>query len=595
MIRPLQRLRSFCECALTSARTTDFAVRCQTRPHHHTAMTTHAPPPSSFSRQAAPFIRLWIACLVIVAVLAPAGRANTFVNTGSLGTVRTAQTSTLLPNGKVLVAAGQNAGNAVASAEPYDPATGVWTATGSLASARYYHTATLLPNGKVLVAGGFNGSRRGRQARNSTIRPPAPGAPPARSPPRAMDTPPRCCQRQGARRRRKQRQRHSLASAELYDPATGAWTATGSLATARQITPPRCCPMARCSSRRARDAFSLTRQRGTLRSGEPAPGAPPAPRHRALSAHRHAAAQRQGARRGRRRTSAISPARSSTIRARRRGVGAPPAAFATARSRHTATLLPNGKVLVAGGFNGTASRQRAALRSGRAAPGAPPARSPPGATITPPRCCPTAGCSSRAADIGAARQRGTLRFGRRRLERHRLLWRPRAHNHTATLLPNGKVLVAGGRLTCDLSRQRGALRSGHRHLERHRLPRHGAPVSHRHAAAQRQGARRGGLNGSASPSPARSFTIRPPAPGAPRARSPPGAVITPPRCCPTARCSSRGDIDGSAVVASAELYDPATGTWSATGALATARAVSHRHAAAQRQGARRGGRTRQPR
>ena len=57
--------------------------------------------------------------------------------------------------------------------------------TGSLHEGRYFHTATLLPNGKVLVAGGSNGGL-------------------------------------GA-----------LASAELYDPAKGTWTATGSLANAR--------------------------------------------------------------------------------------------------------------------------------------------------------------------------------------------------------------------------------------------------------------------------------------------------------------------------------------------------------------------------
>jgi len=53
----------------------------------------------------------------------------------------------------VLVVGGQSTGAVIlASAELYDPATGSWTATGSLATSRYQHTATLLPNGKVLVA-----------------------------------------------------------------------------------------------------------------------------------------------------------------------------------------------------------------------------------------------------------------------------------------------------------------------------------------------------------------------------------------------------------------------------------------------------------
>ena len=103
--------------------------------------------------------------------------------TGSLNTVRYGHSSTLLPNGKVLVAGGANTVY-LASAELYDPATGLWTATGDLHATRCYHTATLLQNGKVLVAGGFNGV--------------------------------------------------SLATAELYDPATGLWTTTGSLSSARQ-------------------------------------------------------------------------------------------------------------------------------------------------------------------------------------------------------------------------------------------------------------------------------------------------------------------------------------------------------------------------
>src|SRR5436190_16718333 len=85
------------------------------------------------------------------------GAPFSFSYTGSLVNERDSHTATLLPNGKVLVAAGYNGGS-LASAELYDPASGIWTATGSLASARYAHTATLLQNGKVLVAGGYDTS-----------------------------------------------------------------------------------------------------------------------------------------------------------------------------------------------------------------------------------------------------------------------------------------------------------------------------------------------------------------------------------------------------------------------------------------------------
>ena len=64
----------------------------------------------------------------------------------------------MLPNGKVLVAGGDDSSGLLASAELYDPASGTWTATGDLSTARRRHTATLLPNGKVLVAGGDDSS-----------------------------------------------------------------------------------------------------------------------------------------------------------------------------------------------------------------------------------------------------------------------------------------------------------------------------------------------------------------------------------------------------------------------------------------------------
>ncbi len=112
------------------------------------------------------------------------GGPITWIATGTMSAGRWGHTATLLPNGKVLVAGGSDAGNPyLATAELYDPSSGMWSATGSMNSARYSPTATLLPNGKVLVAGGRNGS--------------------------------------------------PMASAELYDPTTGSWAFTGSMLRAR--------------------------------------------------------------------------------------------------------------------------------------------------------------------------------------------------------------------------------------------------------------------------------------------------------------------------------------------------------------------------
>ena len=113
------------------------------------------------------------------------------------------------------------------------------------------------------------------------------------------------------------------------------------------------------------------------------------------------------------------------------------------RSCHTATLLPNGKVLVAGGAATVCSFQRELYD-------------------------PATGTWTQTGDLNIARS-----------------------YHTATLLPNGKVLVAGGTSSSYLFK--------------------------------------------------RSCTIRPAGRGRRPALSTPPELFTRRRCCPMARCWSRGD------------------------------------------------------
>ena len=77
-----------------------------------------------------------------------------FIYTDNLNTARDEHSATLLNNGSVLIAGGSGGDNELASAELYNPA-GTFTPTGSLNTARYEHTATVLPDGTVLIAGGY--------------------------------------------------------------------------------------------------------------------------------------------------------------------------------------------------------------------------------------------------------------------------------------------------------------------------------------------------------------------------------------------------------------------------------------------------------
>jgi len=111
--------------------------------------------------------------------------AGAWSATGSMATNRSQHALVVLPDGRVLAAGGAGGPGpslvAVATAEIFDPATGTWTGTSSLGVARQRSPpAVVLPDGRVLVAGGY---AQGGYA--------------------------------------------PLESAEVYDPATGTWTATG--------------------------------------------------------------------------------------------------------------------------------------------------------------------------------------------------------------------------------------------------------------------------------------------------------------------------------------------------------------------------------
>jgi sugar lactone lactonase YvrE/N-acetylneuraminic acid mutarotase len=102
---------------------------------------------------------------------------------GAMAGSRLGHVLALLPDGRVLAAGGYN-GNALSSAEIYDPLANAWSTAASMSAARYYPAPAVLSDGKVLISGGINDS-----AVNVT--------------------------------------------AEIYDPATNAWSSAGTMSVGR--------------------------------------------------------------------------------------------------------------------------------------------------------------------------------------------------------------------------------------------------------------------------------------------------------------------------------------------------------------------------
>lgn len=81
-----------------------------------------------------------------------------FVPAGSTSEARYGHTSTLLPDGRILVVGGHgDDATWLDSAEVWDPETGGFSPAGKLGVGRHAHSATLLADGRVLIAGGYGG------------------------------------------------------------------------------------------------------------------------------------------------------------------------------------------------------------------------------------------------------------------------------------------------------------------------------------------------------------------------------------------------------------------------------------------------------
>src|SRR5208337_4900970 len=157
--------------------------------------------------------------------------AGTWSSTGSMNDARYAHAATLLTNGTVLVSGGGGVGLTLADAEIYDPTTATWTLTGA-PSVRYgYHTSTLLPNGQVLIAGGLG---FGGVLSNADLYTPATGTWAATGPlntARYLHT--MCLLPNGQVLVAGGNNGSSLAGAELYNPASGTWTNASALNSTR--------------------------------------------------------------------------------------------------------------------------------------------------------------------------------------------------------------------------------------------------------------------------------------------------------------------------------------------------------------------------
>jgi hypothetical protein len=293
-------------------------------------------------------------------------RTGTLRPTGFLNTARYAHTATALPDGRVLIAGGMERDRTpVGTAEIYDPATGQFTVIGRLTTNRIGHTATLLRDGRVLLVGGSGGSFYLGALANAEIYDPASGTfkvvakmATARLAHRATLLPDGKVLIIGGLNNDDEK----LTSAELYDPVTQSFTIASAMQT----------PRADHTTTLLKDGRVLVVGGGTTRLRGETPVA---------SAEIYDPAQR-----------AFLPTGEMSV----------------PRYKHAATLLPDGRVIVIGG--------------------------------TGPRLWADRKASSEIYDpaTGQFTLTGSLNLARYKIR------------DAVLLLPNGKILVAGGGARVEL-------------------------------------------------------------------------------------------------------------------------------------------------
>jgi len=304
------------------------------------------------------------AALVIVMNTTAFAASGTWTSTGSLQTPRDGHTATFLSNGNVVVAGGENNNGVVASTEVYSPTTSSWTASGNLNTARSNASALLLANGSVLVAGGCVSNCLGATTATAEIYNSTNGT---WSTTGAMAkartyfamvllSSGKVLVAGGCTKLNANGCGGVTAGAEIYDPSTGKWTATGSMKAARGNLTATLLPNGRVLV-----AGGINAANNPLGSAElynPATGKWTSTGKMITARDEHTAILLSTGKvlvAGGENTAGVTTAKTELYNPAT-GKWAATGNLNTSRLEHTATMLMNGKVLIAGGNNVTANK-----------------------------------------------------------------------------------------------------------------------------------------------------------------------------------------------------------------------------------------------